>query len=59
MAITGDNDPYLWGVPVSNTDGCRGTDDIDLNAVVRFYLIVSCVLGLTGLAGLTVLFLVL
>jgi hypothetical protein len=59
MAITGDNTPYLWGVTVSNNDGCRGTDDIDLNAVVRFCLIVACVLGLIGVAGVAVLYLVL
>jgi hypothetical protein len=58
MAITGDNAPYLWSVYGVNNDGCSNTDDINLDAVVRLYLIVACVLGLIGLTGLAVLYLV-
>ena len=59
MAITGDNDPYFWYVSCIDTDRCNTDDDIDLDAVVRLYLIVSCVLGLIGVAGVAVLLLVL
>ena len=59
MAITGDNIPYLWSVSGVDNGGCGDNDDIDLNAVILLYLIVSCVLGLIGVAGLAVLYLVL
>ena len=59
MAITGDNDPYFWYVSCIDTDRCNTDDDTYLNAVVRFYLIVACLLGLIGVAGLAVLYLVL
>ena len=59
MAITGDNIPYLWSVSGVDNGGCGDNDDIDLDAVVRFYLIVACILGLIGVAGVAVLYLVL
>jgi hypothetical protein len=59
MAITGDNEYNIRDIPVS--DYCWGDDPdpVDLDAVVRLYLIVSCLLGLIGVAGLAVLYLVL
>ena len=59
MAITGDNDSYIWYVSDSNTDGCNTDDDTYLNALIRVYLIAAGFLIFTGFAGLAVLLLVL
>ena len=59
MAITGDNDSYIWSVSDSNTDGCNTDDDFYLNALIRVYLIAAGFLIFTGFAGLAVLYLVL
>ena len=58
MAITGDNTPYIWTVSGVDIDRYMYNDDIDLNAVVRFYLIVAWIMGLIGVALLAVLYLV-
>jgi hypothetical protein len=58
MAITGDNIPYLWSVSGVDNGGCGDNDDIDLDAVVRFYLIVAGIMVFIGIAGLAVLYLV-
>lgn len=58
MAITGDNESYIWSVSGVDIDRYMYNDDIDLNAVVRFYLIVAWIMGLIGVALLAVLYLV-
>ena len=59
MAITGDNEYNIRDIPVSDYCWSDDPDPFYLNALIRVYLIASCLLGLIGVAGLAVLYLVL
>ena len=59
MAITGDNEYNIRDIPGSDYCWSDDLDPVDLDALIRVYLIVACLLGLIGVAGLAVLYLVL
>ena len=59
MAITGDNEYIVHDIPVSDYCWSDDHDPVDLDALIRVYLIAAGFLIFTGFAGLVVLLLVL
>ena len=59
MAITGDNEYNIRGIPISDYCWSDDPDPVDLDTLIRLYLTAAWGLGLLGVTALVVLYLVL